>query len=159
METGDYRHLLLAVDFEKQSDAVVQRAQRLRQVCGARLTLLHVIEHIPPTMEYMSLGYSGEITLPETQDLEQELLEVAKRQMDCLGEQVGVGADDRLIRIGSTAHVIDEAATELGADLIVIGSHGHSGLLQLFGSTARAVLRHSGCDVLCVKIDDADPDA
>ncbi|WP_295399791.1 universal stress protein [uncultured Thiocystis sp.] len=154
MQTGDYKHLLLAVDFERESAPVVTRAQGLRRLTGARLTLLHVIEHIPPAMEYMTLGYSGEIALPENHELEAELMAIAMRQMDVLGEQLDVATIDRLIRVGSTGHLIDEVAAELDVDLVVLGSHGRHGLLGIFGSTARTVLRHSTCDVLCVKIDE-----
>ncbi|MBK1724802.1 universal stress protein [Thiocystis violacea] len=153
METGNYQHLLLAVDFELESEPVVARAKQLRDLLGARLTLLHVLEHIPPAMESMYLGYSGEMALPaDTIELEKELVEVAQRQMDALGDQLGVGPEDRLVRIGSTGHVIDEVAAALDVDLVVIGTHGRHGLLGLFGSTARSVLRGARCDVLCVRI-------
>jgi universal stress protein A len=154
METLDYRHLLLAVDFEPHSEPVVARAQHLRRLLNARLTLLHVIEHSPPGMEYMPLGYSGELALPDNLSLEEELLTVAKGQMDALGEQLEVAATDRLIRVGSIGHLIDEVAAELGVDLVIMGSHSRHGLLGLFGSTARTVLRHPACDVLCVKVPD-----
>jgi universal stress protein A len=156
MKTSDYKHLLLAVNFEPESERVVERAQRLRGLLDARLTLLHVIEHIPPTMEYLTLGYSGEIALPESGDLEVELVEVAKHQMDALGEQLDVVPSDRLIKVGTIAHLIEEVASDLGVDLVIIGSHGRHGLLRLFGSTAGTILRHSTCDVLCVKIEDVD---
>jgi universal stress protein A len=152
MESNNYRHLLLAVDFEKESEPVVARAAQLRRLLGARLTLLHVIEYVAPTMDTLYLGYSGDMAMPDTVELEKELLAVAGRQMDALGEQLDVGVADRLVRIGSIGHVVDEVAVELAADLIVLGSHGRHGLLGLFGSTARTVLRHSTCDVLCVKI-------
>lgn len=152
MESNNYRHLLLAVDFEKESEPVVARAAQLRRLLGARLTLLHVIEYVAPTMDTLYLGYSGDMAMPDTVELEKELLAVAGRQMDALGEQLDVGIADRLVRIGSIGHLVDEVAVELAVDLIVLGSHGRHGLLGLFGSTARTVLRHSTCDVLCVKI-------
>lgn len=158
MKTGDYQHLLLAVDFEKESDSVVARAEHLSRLLGARLTLLHVIEHVPASMEYLTLGYPSEMALPDNSDLERELMEVAQRQMEALGDQLDVPAVDQLIKVGSPASVIDKVAAELGSDLVVIGSHGRHGLLGLFGSTARSVLRHSNCDVLCVKLDEH-PDA
>jgi universal stress protein A len=154
METRDYQHLLLAVDFERESDPVVARAQHLRRLVGARLTLLHVIEHVPPAMELMTLDNCGELALPENRALEAELMAVSRRQMDALGEQLDVATPDRLIRVGSIGHLIDEVSVELGVDLVILGSHGRHGLLGLFGSTARAVLRRSKCDVLCVKIAD-----
>ena len=152
METMDYKHLLLAVDFEKESEPVIARAVWLQKLLGARLTLLHVTEHIPPAMDYMSLGYSGDIALPENAALEKELIELVKGQLDSLGDRISVPAEDRLVRIGPTGHIIDTVAAELGADLVVIGSHGRHGLMGLFGSTAKSVLRELTCDLLVVKI-------
>jgi len=152
METTIYRHILLAVDFEPESEPVVARARSLRDLFGARLSLLHVVEHVPPAVEYMPLGFAGEVSSPDDLTLEDELIEVARRQMDTLGEQLGVPETDRLIRVGPTGHTIDEVAGEIGADLILIGSRGRHGLLGLFGSTAKAVLRSQKCDVLCVRL-------
>lgn len=155
METQDYQRLLLAADFEKESEPVVARAQRLKALLDARLVLLHVVEHVPPTMEYMPVGYAGDVTCPENLDLEEELLAIARRELDVLGERMGVPIADRLVRVGPTGRTIDEVASELAIDLVVIGSRGRHGFLGLFGSTARAVLRNSTCDVLCVKIEEA----
>jgi universal stress protein A len=156
MDTIDYQSLLLAVDFEKESEPVVARAHRLKTLLGARLFLLHVVEHIPPTMEYMPIGYAGDVAAPENLELEEELLAIAKREMDALGERLDVPVSDRLVRVGPTGRLIDEVASELGVDLVVIGSRGRHGFMGLFGSTARTVLRNLTSDVLCVKIDEAD---
>lgn len=155
MDTHDYQRLLLAVDFEKESEPVVARAQRLKSLLGARLFLLHVVEHVPPTMEYMPVGYAGDVALPESLDLEEELLAIARRELDVLGERLDVPIADRLVRVGPTGRTIDEVAGELDIDLVVIGSRGRHGFLGLFGSTARSVLRNPTCDVLCVKIEEA----
>ena len=155
MDTHDYQRLLLAVDFEKESEPVVARAQRLKSLLGARLFLLHVVEHVPPTMEYMPVGYAGDVAVPESLDLEEELLAIARRELDVLGERLDVPIADRLVRVGPTGRTIDEVAGELDIDLVVIGSRGRHGFLGLFGSTARSVLRNPTCDVLCVKIEEA----
>jgi universal stress protein A len=106
-------------------------------------------------MEYMPVGYAGDVAVPESLELEEELVAIARRELDALAERIQVPPEDRLVRIGSTGHLIDEVAEELGADLIIIGSRGSHGFLGLFGSTDRTVLRHRTCDVLCVKIDAA----
>jgi universal stress protein A len=156
MDTNDYRSLLLAVDFEKESEPVVARAQRLKTLLGARLFLLHVVEHIPPAMEYMPIGYAGDVAVPENLELEEELLAIAKRELDALGERLDVPVSDRLVRVGPTGRLIDEVASELDVDLVVIGSRGRHGFMGLFGSTARTVLRNLTSDVLCVKIVEPD---
>jgi universal stress protein A len=152
MQTKIYSHLLLAVDFEPESEPVVTRARALRDLFGARLSLLHVVEHVPPAVEYMPLGFAGEVSSPDDLALEEELMALARRQLDGLGEQLGVPEADRLIRVGPTGHTIDEVAGEIAADLILIGSRGRHGLLGLFGSTAKTVLRGQACDVLCIRL-------
>jgi universal stress protein A len=152
METGNYSRLLVAVDFEPGSEPVIERAVRLRTLFGARLTLLHVLEHVPPAADYMPLGFGGDLPVADDIGLEKELVEVALRQLDLVGEQLGVAEPDRLVRLGSIGHTIDEVAAEVEADLVIIGSHGRHGFLGLFGSTAKSVLRGIQCDVLCVKL-------
>lgn len=152
MDTGNYRHLLLAVDFEPSGAPVIERARQLRTLFGARLTVLHVLEHVTAPQEYLPLGFGGDLPVPDDLGLEQELLDLAGRQMDVVAESLGVPTQDRLVRVGPPAHTIDAVAAEVGADLVVIGSHGRHGFLGLFGSTAKAVLRSVTCDVLCVKL-------
>lgn len=156
MDTETYRHLMLAVDFDEDSEALIARASALRDRLGARLSLLHVVEYLPPAMESMYLGYSGEMALPaDAPELEKELIEVARRQLDLLGDRLAVDPADRLVRMGSAGPVIDQVAEELDVDLIVIGSHGRHGFMSLFGSTATSVLRGSTRDLLCVRIGNA----
>jgi universal stress protein A len=155
MDTGGYRHLLLTVDFDPASDPAIARAVQLRALFGARLSLLHVTELVTPVAEYMPLGFSGDIGAADDVGLEHELIEAARRQLDVLGERLGVAGADRLVRVGPIGPTIDETAEEIGADLVVIGSRGSHGFLGLFGSTAKSVLRGIKCDVLCVKIGDS----
>jgi universal stress protein A len=152
MSASGYDHLLLAVDFEPASEPAIERAARLRMLFGARLSLLHVTELVTPAAEYMPLGFSGDIAAPDEMALEQELIQSARRQLDVLGERLGVAGPDRLVRVGSVGPTIDETAEEIGADLGVIGRRGSHGFLGLLGSTAKSVLRSIKCDVLCVKI-------
>ena len=141
----DYRHLLAAVDLSAESDQVAHRAVALRDKCGARLSLVHVVEYVP-------MAYSGDLALPDDFNLEQELLEVARRRMVELGERLGVAEADRYVALGSTAKEILRIVQEQGMDLIVLGSHGRHGLAMLLGSTANAVLHHAECDLLAVRI-------
>ena len=141
----DYRHLLVAVDLTGESDQVVERALALREKCGARLSLVHAVEYVP-------MAYSGDLALPDDYNLEQELLEAARRRMQALGERIGVPEEDRYVVPGAAAREIVHIVQERGMDLIVLGSHGRHGLSMLLGSTANAVLHHAQCDVLAVRI-------
>jgi universal stress protein A len=145
MSVPNYKHLLLAVDFAPETEHVVERASHLRDQWGSRLSLLHVVEYLP-------MAYSGDLVLPDDFDLEQELLEVAKKQMTAMGNRLKVPEEDRHIDIGGTGHTILRIAEEIGVDLIVLGSHGRHGLAALLGSTARSVLNGAKCDVLAVRL-------
>jgi universal stress protein A len=152
MAERDYKHLLLAVDFARDAEAVIERALKLRTSCGARLSLLHVLEYVPQAVELMPMSYAGDMALPETFDLEGELIAAAQAQLDALGERLQVPAEDRHIQVGPTGHVIQATAQELGADLVILGSHGRHGLKALMGSTVKSVVHGLCCDLLCVRI-------
>jgi universal stress protein A len=141
----DYTHLLLAADLSPDADKVAERARQVRDRSGARLSLVHVVEYIP-------LAYAGDLVLPDDFNLEQELLEVARRRIEALGERLGVDPQDRHVATGSAAREILRIAREQGVDLIVLGSHGRHGLAALIGSTANAVLHHAECDLLAVRV-------
>ena len=77
-------------------------------------------------------------------------VEEAKRLGDKLQQLTARGVNVELVnRGGSPGEVVAEVAKDLAAELIVIGTHGHTGLQRfLLGSVATAVLRHAPCDVL-----------
>jgi universal stress protein A len=114
-----------------------------------------VVEHVPAAVELGPLGLGGEVAIPEELALEEELVDVAKRQMAALGERIGVAEGDRLVRVGPTGRVIDETAESIGADLVVVGGRSRHGLMRMFGSTAKSVLKELRCDILCVRIDES----
>lgn len=152
MTPHNYRHLLLAVDFAPDREQVIARALHLRDLCGARLSLVHVVEYVPMAVEFMPLSYAGDIALPEDFALETALLETAQGQMDALGERIGVPTGDRHIQIGPVGHAIQVAAEELGIDLVILGCHGRHGFKALLGGTAKGLVQGLNCDLLCVRI-------
>lgn len=145
MALPEYKHILLAVDFAPEMNRVVERAVQVRDRWGARLSLVHVVE-------YMPMSYSGDLVLPDDFDLERELLEIARKQMDELGQRLGVPQEHRFLEIGSTGKTVLRVAQEQAVDLIVVGSHGRHGLAALLGTTARSVIHGATCDVLAVRI-------
>ncbi|MGB5834419.1 MAG: universal stress protein [Thiohalocapsa sp.] len=147
-----YRHLLLAVDFAPESEIVIERALALRDALGARLTLINVVEYVPPGTEYAGGAFVAEPVLPEEFQLEQELIEVAVKELDLLGERIGVPPGDRIVEFGPTGRSIEHVAKDLAVDLIVVGDRDHNWLTNLFGSTSRSLLRHEVCDLLAVRI-------
>ena len=140
-----YQRILAAMDLTQEGTKVLEQAIELSRQYEATLTLINVVEHIPSV-------YSAESTFPEIPDIEKQLMEKAEAQMAKIKEEFNITDCASTIRSGSAKHKIIEMAKEIGADLIVAGSHGRHGLQLLLGSTANAILHLAKCDVLAVRI-------
>ena len=143
------RSILLPTDFSECASHALSYATELARDAGAKIVCVHVIEPVMPTV-----GYTG-ITEPlPIADISEQMEDSATRELpkiagceECSGLEV-----EEVIAHGDPATEIVRAATEHGVDLIVISSHGRTGLGRiLFGSTAEAVVRHAPCPVLVVK--------
>lgn len=139
-----YRHILLTTDLTEQSKKTALKALQVAEQYGARLTILHVVEPLPP----YALGYMGSVKL------EEELLAYATTNLTQLAKELVVPPSDQRIAVGSVKSNILIVAKELDVDLIIMGSHGRHGLDKLIGSTAAAILHGAECDVLVVRIPD-----
>ncbi len=140
-----YQHILLAIDISEDSEAVGARAIQLVWEYGARLTLLHVVANVyeEPVYDLMS-------SFPA--DMESRLVENAARSLRSLADKLNVADAECRVEVGTPKTAIVQTASEIGADLIVLGSHGVHGLELLLGSTANAVLHAAECDVLAVRV-------
>ena len=139
-----YQHILAAVDFSEHSAKVLQHAAPLAELCNARLTVLHVVDHSPaPEFEYM---------LPQVDDLELKLIDAAEKRLQefLVREALSSGVETNVV-VGRPKVEIVRVAERNQVDLIVIGVHGHHGIGGLLGSTTDRVLHHAACDVLTVK--------
>lgn len=149
--SGDmrYRHLMAAIDGSDETDQVLAAASDLAQQYGAKLSLLSVVQ--PVTQVYA--GYGMASTAAQSIAFESEAQAYLERSLGTKAESLGVASSDVHVDIGNPAGVIRRRATDLGVDLIVIGTHGRHGLGLLLGATANAVLHGVTCDVLVVRID------
>jgi universal stress protein A len=138
-----YRHILLATDLAEDMAAVEARALALSSGASA-LSVIHVIEPL-------ALAYGAEMPV-DLAALQEELERQARSRLNALAARLGIQPASALLAQGKTEKEILGAASRLGADLIVLGSHGRHGLGLLLGSTANAVLHHAHCDVLAVRI-------
>ena len=139
-----YTRILVAVDLSEESDLVALRAKAIAGNGGAELHLIHVIEPL-------SFAYGGDIPM-DFSGIQDEIHQQAQQQLEKFGEKHGVSADRRRVVLGRPEVEIHELAEEIGADLIVVGSHGRYGLALLMGSTANGVLHGASCDVLAVRV-------
>ena len=145
----DVRAILLPTDFSECARRAVPVAAELARLLGARVICLHVVEPVVPPVGWTPLAEP----LP-VGDISEQLEDSAARELPRFAgceEFEGLDVEDLIVR-GDAASEIVRAARERGADLIVISSHGRTGLGRiLFGSTAEAVVRHAHCPVLVVK--------
>ena len=140
------QHFLVPIDFSEYANQALDYAITLAGKLGARVTLLHVIQPLP--LGGVDMG----MTLPGTfvQDLEAEI----RRDMGALRERVtAAGLEGNMVIVhGVPFHEIIEAAKTQQVDLIVLGTHGRTGLLYVFlGSVAEKVVRLAPCPVLVAR--------
>ena len=140
-----YKNILLALDLTEQSEAVGRRAMEIAEACDAKLTLLHVVEYVP-------VDPSGEALLPTPVDLEEELLDSARKRLDTLADKLHIKSCRRRVELGAIKAQIVRVVDEIEADLLVLGSHERHGLELLLGSTGRAIFSASPCDVLAIRL-------
>lgn len=144
------RNILVPVDFSDCSYEVVERAAELARGLGARLGVLHVVD--PPAGIALDtpieIGRAGE----PTQTVVEYLTNDAEQRLPRYLEQIGDLQGQTMVRIGPAADSIVEAADEVGADLIVMGTHGRTGLAHmLLGSVAEQVLRLTRRPVITIR--------
>ncbi|MBT3812855.1 MAG: universal stress protein [Gammaproteobacteria bacterium] len=145
---NNYQHILLAVDFSEHGDYIAQKARYLAGKYQAKLSIIHIIDNLPIT----DAAYGP--VIPFDMDLNEELMDAAKKRLAELGKQLSIPEDRQFLEMGSTKLEIVATAEEQHVDLIVLGSHGRHGLALLLGSTANGVLHHAKCDVLAVRLKD-----
>jgi len=133
------KKILVPVDFSDCSKKALQYAIPLARQFGAELTLLHVVQPYPP--------------MPEMGPVDVETIQDAHEQLATFRGAVGdVVPSNTIVRTGSAHVEIIDAAKEFDIDLIVLSTHGRTGLEHvLLGSTAEKVVRHAGCPVLVVR--------
>lgn len=140
----DYKHILVGVDLTEESRRVATRACALAKAFDAKLSCIHVIEPL-------SLAYGGDIPM-DLSTIQEQIQETAQIHLTEYGKSLGIPEENRHLVFGRPESEIHNVAKEVGADLIVVGSHGRNGLALLLGSTSTGVLHGAGCDVLAVRV-------
>jgi len=142
----DVQHILVPVDFSENTPAVLEWAAHLAAEHGGHVTLLHAY-HLPVEFQQLEGAY-----LPP--DFWQSVRSEAETTLRGYAETLqrkGVRVEIAVCE-GYAATVIIEEAAQRRADLIVIGTHGRSGLKHLLlGSIAERVVQKAPCPVLTVK--------
>jgi nucleotide-binding universal stress UspA family protein len=142
------KHAVIApIDFSASSAPAIRTAIELADSPGH----VHVI-FVNPTLNPVSpIGIWGDA------DVEQQCADKAHRFMDTYLASHEIQDVVTAVEIGQPANRIIEYAEQQNADLIVIPSHGHSGIKRaMLGSVAERVIRHATCPVLVLHRQDAD---
>jgi|SRR5262245_4506396 len=142
-----FKKLLVATDFSEPSVAARRVAVELARRLGAELEIVHVEEPLP------AYAFS-EGPLPDLPQLQEEVRIWAERELEQQAKEAqaaGVSVTTAVL-LGTPANTIVETARTDGADLIVVGSHGRTGLERvLLGSVAERIVRNAACPVLTVR--------
>lgn len=136
--------ILVPVDFSECSKKALLYARAFANQFGGELTVLHVVKPYIPVPE---------ATMVDVGLIERNLRKTAEYQMAELQKEMGGSKPFRpLVRAGNPAIEVVKAARNLGADLIIISTHGRTGVGHwLMGSTAEKVVRSAHCPVLVVR--------
>lgn len=146
-------HVLIATDGSERSVAAARRASALLRPAD-RVTLLTVVTEVPGDD---AGGFEGSLYTPEEQEKvwAQELAE-AGAELARTAAALGGTRVDKRIEVGDVASTVCRVAEDLEADVVVVGSHGRTGLGRLLlGSVSEHIVRHAPCPVLVVREPDA----
>ena len=137
--------ILHPTDFSACSDHARHIAADLAELYKARLIFLHVVETLGPE----NVTYGEAATQLEPEGFRQRL----RRDLEQLMPQTGSAlAVEHMLGEGDPAAEIQRVAQEKTCGLIVMGTHGRTGLRRLLmGSIAEQVIRHAACPVLTVR--------
>ncbi|MGA7392114.1 MAG: universal stress protein [Terrimicrobiaceae bacterium] len=137
------KSILVPIDFSKTSQTALEYAVPLAKQFGAKVTLLHAIEPLPYPVDltYLPMGEGFPI-----KPLEEKLNKLAKKTIE------PQHLKEVIVQVGTAFEVVTNVARDRKVDLIIITTHGYTGLRHVFmGSTAERVVRHAPCPVFVVR--------
>lgn len=144
------KHILVPTDLSEGAEQALEYACELARTLGAQVHLLNVIGI--PALGMPELGLAVATTMIDQMVVDSQSAIERLATTRCGGASVG----KVLVKTGDARDVINQTATELGADLIVMGTHGRRGISRaLLGSVAETVVRSAPCAVLTVRLREA----
>jgi nucleotide-binding universal stress UspA family protein len=144
------KHILVATDFSATSREAVEAAAAFAQASKGKVTLVHVFDPAP-------MVPPAAIPAPRRMEAQIEKEMASKIHAELEAVRAGPLSDVPDVSIAvlkhpNPAHALCERAAEDGADLVIVGTHGRTGLSHLLiGSVAERVVRYAPCPVLAVR--------
>ena len=147
MARADWKKILCPIDFSDASRTALETAADLARRHGASLTLFHA---------YPVPGYTcPDGSFVASTKMLEELADQARRHLDewkGIATGLGLTSVDAATAVGEPAYEICAYAKDKAIDLVVVGTHGRTGLTHaLMGSVAERVVRKAPCPVLTVR--------
>jgi universal stress protein A len=142
MQLNEYSTILIAIDVFTEYKKVLQRGLALAEDTSQ----IYLVNVTLPDLYFSPYG----VEFPT--DLATQINDQAKEKLNAVAEEFHIPNENVFVPFGSPAEEIHQIAEDIEADIIVIGTHGQSGLKLLLGSTANAVLHGVKCDVLAVRV-------
>jgi len=139
-----YKHILFATDFSKANMATEKKVAQISTQFDSKLSVMHVVK--PGSTVWMGAG--GYFVLAE---LDEETKADSYKALRACEERIKAPLTNTHSVQGSPKQEIVKYAQQIGADLVVLGSHGHFPLSDLLGTTTTSVLQKSNCDVLVIQ--------
>jgi len=143
METTAPRKILVATDFSQGSDEALERAIEMAKQSAAEVEIVHVLE-LTEEFPFGTVYFDADYGVLYAR-VDQELSRRAERF-----RQAGLACGTKIVEGGAAAEIA-KRGRDIGADLIVVGTHGRTGLAHaMLGSVAERVVRRASCPVLTV---------
>ena len=138
--------LLVGIDLSDFTEKLVKKTEEIAQALSARVWVLHVAEPEPDFVGFKAGPQSTRDSLAKRFHEEHcQIQEIANRM-----RKLGIETTALLLQ-GATVDTILLEASKLGADMIVVGSHGRGAMYQLvMGSVSEGLLKKSACPILVV---------
>ena len=137
------KSILVPTDFSERSFDALAYAENIAEMTGAKLTLINVVQPLALPVPVTILSIEND-----------RIFKATRKKLNDLSVEHGIsGMLDRIVVSQGVAwDEIVRTAKSLKCDLIVIATHGHTGVARAFlGSTAERVIRHAHCPVLVVR--------
>jgi len=141
--------VVIGIDHSPHSDAAIAWVKRANWPIESRFWLVSAVPVSAGVYAYADAGgYQGMATVQEEQlASHRELTTHAENELRAMGL-----ATETRVELGDARDLIVRTAESVGADLVVVGSHGRTGLPRLLmGSVASYVVSHAPCDVMVIK--------
>jgi nucleotide-binding universal stress UspA family protein len=151
------KKVLIAIDYNPTAQKIAETGYSLAKSMNAEITLMHVVAdytyysslNYSPIMGFDSFSTMGMVQTNTVVELEKAAQEYLEKTKNHLGDT----SIKTLVKDGDSGDAIIEAANDLKADVIVLGSHSRKGLDKiLMGSVAEKVLRHSKVPLFIIPV-------